>query len=102
MSFLSVEEDSAEGRFRRAEGAVSKISLPELRPLVQGQSRKMSAVESFAGTAVGFGINTSANYFLLPLFGLYPTVHESMAIAVMFTLISLARGYVLRRIFNAI
>jgi hypothetical protein len=62
----------------------------------------MSAVESFANTAVGFGINTSANFFLLPLFGLFPTIDESMAIAVMFTIISLLRGYFLRRIFNAV
>lgn len=62
----------------------------------------MSAIESFTGTAVGFIINTTANYTLLPLFGLHPTIANSMSIAVLFTLISLARGYILRRIFNAI
>lgn len=53
-------------------------------------------------TAAGFAINTSANYFLLPFFGLFPTVGESMSIAVMFTFISVARNYVLRRIFNGL
>lgn len=62
----------------------------------------MSLTESIANTAIGFGINTSANYFLLPYFGLNPTVGESMAIAIMFTLISVARNYFLRRIFNAV
>ncbi len=67
-----------------------------------GQSRKMSFAESCMNTAVGFSINTSANYFLLPFFGLFPTVSESMSIAVMFTLISVARNYMLRRMFNAV
>lgn len=62
----------------------------------------MSLTESITNTVVGFGINTSANYFLLPYFGLHPTVAESLAIAVMFTIISVARNYGLRRIFNAV
>lgn len=62
----------------------------------------MSFAESCMNTAAGFAINTSANYFLLPFFGLFPTVGESMSIAVMFTFISVARNYVLRRIFNGL
>lgn len=62
----------------------------------------MSAVESATSTAAGFIINTTANYTLLPFFGLHPTIADSMSLAVLFTVISLARGYVLRRIFNGI
>lgn len=64
------------------------------------QSKGGSLVEAVVNTAVGFGINTSANYFLLPLFGLYPSVGDSMAMAVMFTVISVGRNYIIRRFFN--
>ena len=103
MSFLSVEEDSAERRFRRSEGPLPEISLSELRPLVQGQSRKMSLTESVTNTAVGFWINTLANYFLiLPLFGFRPSVLDSMGMSILFTILSVGRNYVLRRFFNAV
>lgn len=64
------------------------------------QSRRMSFVESWANVGVGFCINVLANYTLLPLFGLHPTVADSAALAIIFTLISLARSYCLRRAFN--
>ena len=64
------------------------------------QSKRKSLIESLFNTAAGFGINTAANYNILPLFGLYPTVKTSMSLAVIFTVISVARNYAIRRFFN--
>ena len=67
-----------------------------------GQTRKGSLAESLANIAVGFGINYVANLTVLPLFGYNVTPHDALGIGVVFTGISLARSYVLRRYFNGL
>ena len=67
------------------------------------QSAKGSATEAVTNTAVGFGVNFSANLLVLPLFGFSGlTVGKNIVIGVIYTGISLARGYILRRVFNRI
>lgn len=67
------------------------------------QTHKGSAVEALANIAVGFGINFAANWFLLPLFGFSSlTLTANLEIGMLYTLISLARSYVLRRWFNGL
>lgn len=64
------------------------------------QSRLQSLVETSASTAVGFGISWAATLVVLPLFGHQPSVADGFGITVFFTVISLVRGYALRRLFN--
>ena len=66
------------------------------------QTRTGSFVEAWANIAVGFGINYAANLAVLPLFGLPVTASDAFWIGVIFTGISLARSYVLRRWFNGL
>ena len=66
------------------------------------QSRRMSAIEAVANVAIGYLVAVAANAVVLPLFGLHPTAFDSFAIGALFTAISLARSYVLRRLFNRI
>jgi len=66
------------------------------------QTKKMSLVESVANIAIGFAINVTAQYFIFPLFGMHIPIHENLMIAVIFTVISLARSFTLRRLFNRI
>lgn len=67
------------------------------------QTKKGSVVEAVTNTATGFGINFSANLLILPLFGFTTlTVKQNLIIGVIYTGISIARGYVLRRIFNRV
>lgn len=65
-----------------------------------GQPRHMSWIES--GTNVGFGylLALVTQAYLFPVFGFYASHSEHMAIAAVFTVISLLRSYSLRRIFN--
>lgn len=65
------------------------------------QSRLGSFVESCVNTAVGFGINFMANMLVLPLFGFKVTGEQAFWMGVIFTVISVVRGYSLRRLFNA-
>ncbi len=64
------------------------------------QSRKMSAVETAVSTAIGYTVATAANYYILPLFGYHVTLRDASWIGVIFTGISLVRGYFVRRLFN--
>lgn len=64
------------------------------------QTRRMSLVESFANVGVGFGVATLANWFVLPLFGYKVNLADSASIGLIMTVISIARSYVLRRVFE--
>lgn len=64
------------------------------------QSKKGSFIEVCTNTAIGYGINVVANFLILPLFGLAVTTSQSMQIGLIFTAISILRGYILRRVFN--
>ena len=65
------------------------------------QTRLGSLIEALANVVIGFGINWTANMLILPLFGFYVTGAQAFGIGVFFTVISIARSYVLRRWFNA-
>ena len=65
------------------------------------QTRLGSLIEALANVVIGFGINWVANMAILPLFGFHVTGAQAFGIGVFFTVISIARSYVLRRWFNA-
>ncbi len=69
---------------------------------IVSQSRKGSITETVANTAIGFAINWGANLVILPMFGLPLTGGQAFHMGLVFTAISIARGYVMRRVFNRI
>jgi hypothetical protein len=64
------------------------------------QSRKQSAFEAVANVVVGYGIAVLTQFTVFPLFGIHATVGQNLAIGAIFTGVSLARSYLLRRLFN--
>ena len=62
------------------------------------QSRTMSLVESLTNVAIGYGIAVITQILVFPLFGLSTTLAENMAMGAIFTLVSIARSYCLRRL----
>lgn len=66
------------------------------------QSKLMSLVESLGNTAIGFSINFAGNMLILPLFGYHVTVLDSLGIGVVFTFVSVARSFCVRRAFEYI
>lgn len=66
------------------------------------QSRSMSAVEAVANVAVGYVIATLATWIVLPAFGYPVAVGDALQISAFFTVISLLRSYLLRRVFVAL
>lgn len=66
------------------------------------QTRKGSITETVTSTAIGFALNWTANMLILPLFGFAVTGGQAFGIGIFFTLISIGRGYLLRRLFNGL
>jgi len=64
------------------------------------QSRRMSAVEAVANVAVGYGVAIATQLAVFPLFGLVASIGDNLAIGGIFTVVSIVRSYVLRRVFN--
>ena len=65
------------------------------------QSRIDSFMEALTNVAIGFGINFVANWIILPwYFGIEADVGSFAVLGVIYTFISIARSYVIRRAFN--
>ena len=66
------------------------------------QSRLMSLVESVANVIVGYGVAVVTQILIFPVFGLQTTLGQNLAMGGVFTIVSLARSFLLRRFFEAI
>jgi Mg/Co/Ni transporter MgtE len=64
------------------------------------QSRRLSLIETLVGVALGFVLSVAASTVVYPWFGHSFTLTQNMGITVIFTVISIARGYTVRRLFN--
>ena len=65
------------------------------------QTRLGSFIEACINVLIGFGINFGANLVILPLIGFHISVSQNLFIGVLYTVISVARSYCVRRWFNA-
>lgn len=65
------------------------------------QTRWQSFVEAVTNIVVGYALAVLTQIIVFPLFGLHASLGENLLIGGLFTCISLARSYVLRRLFNA-
>ena len=66
------------------------------------QLRRMSLVEATANVVVGYVLAIATQLAVFPLFGLEAALGEHLAIGMAFVAVSLARGYLLRRLFERI
>lgn len=66
------------------------------------QSKLMSLIEAIVSILVGFGISVAAQAFFLPLLGVAISWHANLSFALIMTVISIARQFVMRRIFEAL
>ena len=65
------------------------------------QSRRASLAESVANVAVGYALAVATQAVVFPMFGLAASPAQHLSIAAIFTAISLARSYCIRRLFNS-
>lgn len=65
------------------------------------QSKRQSMVESWASTAVGFVLSLGVWAWIVnPLYGLQTSPLDGLGITAIFTVVSIIRGYYMRRAFN--
>lgn len=64
------------------------------------QTRKASMVETLLNTALGYGVALTAQIVVFPWFGINIPLSSNIAIGVIFTVVSIVRGFVLRRLFE--
>jgi len=64
------------------------------------QTKLGSFYEACINVAIGFWINFIANLVILPLFGFDITIVDNFYIGLLYTVVSVARSYVVRRWFN--
>lgn len=64
------------------------------------QSRLMSLVEAATNVTVGYGLAVVTQIIVFPWFGLEAALGEHLAIGAAFVVVSLVRGYLLRRLFE--
>ena len=65
------------------------------------QSKKQSLIETLTNVGIGWFISFIANMLVLPLFGYNINLTDGLLISIIFTIISIVRGYVVRRWFNS-
>ena len=59
-----------------------------------------SLIESFIDVGSGFILAILIQLLIFPLFGLYPTIFDSMGIALIFTVVSITRSWIWRLVFT--
>lgn len=64
------------------------------------QSRKASFTEALVNVGVGFIVSVAITAVVFPLYGHEVSLSHNIQITLIFTVASVARGYVLRRFFN--
>jgi len=66
------------------------------------QTRLMSLVESVANVIFGYGVAVVTQILIFPIFGLHTTLAQNLKMGAIFTVVSIARSFALRRVFEAI
>jgi len=64
------------------------------------QTKRRSFIEAVTNVLIGYLVAVISNLIVLPLFGYQVSLFDGFAIGVVFTVISLIRSYVIRRVFN--
>lgn len=64
------------------------------------QTKTQSLKEAVSNTAVGFIISYMSTFLIFPLVGFSSNPSKNLVITIYFTVISILRGYVIRRWFN--
>ena len=64
------------------------------------QCKKHSIFEALTSTAIGYAIAVLTQIVVFPLFDMQVSINDNLSIGAIFTIVSVIRSYVIRRIFN--
>lgn len=66
------------------------------------QSKFMSLIESLLNVAIGYVVAVVTQLLVFPIFGLNVSLSDNLLIGAFFTVVSIARSFAVRRLFEAI
>jgi hypothetical protein len=66
------------------------------------QTKKKSLIESLVQTFVGLGTSILLQVILYPIMGIPVTLNQNLIITLVFFIVSIVRGYLIRRFFNTL
>ena len=64
------------------------------------QLKRHSFIESIINVCIGYGVAVVSQIVIFPLFGIAVSLKDNFMIGLYFTVISIIRSYLLRRLFN--
>ena len=64
------------------------------------QSRLASLAESLTNVVIGYLVSVLTSIIVLPLFGVTLSLAENAQLSLIYTVVSIARSYAVRRAFN--
>lgn len=64
------------------------------------QSKKVSLIESIINTIVGLSVSFIIQLIIYPAMDIEVKLHQNIIITLVFTIASILRGYIIRRLFN--
>lgn len=64
------------------------------------QSKKQSLTETVISTFIGLAVSLITQIVVFPLYGMEVSFNQNIQITIIFTVVSIARGYLVRRYFN--
>jgi hypothetical protein len=64
------------------------------------QSRRMSLTEAIANVVIGYILAVATQVAVFPIFGIHITLADDLRIGFVFAVVSLIRGFMLRRVFE--
>lgn len=67
-----------------------------------GQSIHHSILETITNVVVGYALAVLTQLIVFPLYGITTTFNQNVQVGLIFTVVSLIRSYVLRRMFNGV
>jgi hypothetical protein len=70
------------------------------KPIVISQSKKHSVIETVAQTVIGLMTSILIQITIYPIMNIPVTLGQNLIITAVFFLVSLIRGYLVRRLFN--
>ena len=64
------------------------------------QANYHSFIESVTNAVVGYGTSLAAQLLIFPCYNIHVNIQTSVCIGIWFTIISIIRSYIMRRVFN--
>jgi len=64
------------------------------------QTKLGSWVEVTTNVAIGYSVALMTQLVVFPLFGIHIPIEDNLAIGALFTVVSIIRSYIVRRVFN--